>query len=396
MNKIKRSSSCKMTLTVTAVLLLMGANCAPSFARGGGGFGGGGGGRMGGGIVYGGGRTGGGIDYRGYDQTGGGIDYRGGDRMGGGIDNRGFGGDGFRGADLRDNDRPSAFSGPAGDRPGAVSDAQREQAANQTWNSGRLSTDGGFGQLSNVHNYSMPNRGNANVGRVSNATNVARAADVRHAFNRYDSFGRDWWGRYPGSWYRPWWRDRDPYWAWGWGLWSDYAGWWDWDDDTEPTEYDYGDNITYQNNQVYYGSQPAATAEQYYTQAQTLATNAISKSTNDDWKPLGVFSLVQGSQTNSTALFQLAVNKDGAIAGNYYNMLTNDVKPVHGAIDRKSMRVAWTVQGAPGVVYDSGFANLMQPQSPILVHFSKAKTQQFSLVRMQQPTQTSYNGSNSL
>jgi hypothetical protein len=47
------------------------------------------------------------------------------------------------------------------------------------------------------------------------------------------------------------------------------------------------------------------------------------------------------------------------------------------------------VQGVKDVVYDTGLANLMQSQAPILVHFNKAKTQQFSLVRMQQPAQTS-------
>ena len=37
--------------------------------------------------------------------------------------------------------------------------------------------------------------------------------------------------------------------------------------------YDYGNNITYQGNQVYYGDQPVATADEYYQQASTLAAD---------------------------------------------------------------------------------------------------------------------------
>ena len=39
----------------------------------------------------------------------------------------------------------------------------------------------------------------------------------------------------------------------------------------QPIAYNYGSNVTYQDDQVYYGNQPVATAEQYYQQASTLA-----------------------------------------------------------------------------------------------------------------------------
>ena len=86
----------------------------------------------------------------------------------------------------------------------------------------------------------------------------------------------------------------------------------------------------------------------YYQQAQTLAESqpipAVKKNTSTtkelkplpkDWKPLGVYSLVQGGQSNTNMMFQLAVNKKGAIKGNYYNALTDETKPVNGAIDKR-------------------------------------------------------------
>lgn len=399
-------SSKKQVMAMVLAAMLIGTTSIAADARGGGGFGGGGGGgRMGGGF-------GGGFGSRGgYD---GGFGDRGGFADRGGFGDRGFGDrgigdrggfgdrDGFGDRGGLDADRPSAFSRPYdNDGLGASSrfnDADRAQAANQVWNSPSrsLATDGGFAQLSgnSVRNFASPATAAATT-RLSPAVSASRAADVRRDFGHYDAFNHNWWNRYPNAWSRNWWRDRDPWWAWGWNSWPVYGSWWGYGSGYTPIEYDYGDNITYQGDTVYYGSQPAATAEQYYTQADTLATGTTSRSKNDDWKSLGVFSLVQGNQTNSTVLFQIAVNKDGAIAGNYYNALTNEVKQITGAVDKKSMRAAWIVQGAKDVVYDTGFANLLQPHSSVLVHFGKSKTQQFSLVRMEKPAQASTTTSSS-
>jgi hypothetical protein len=169
-------------------------------------------------------------------------------------------------------------------------------------------------------------------------------------------------------------------------------------------EYDYGDNITYNNNEVYYGSQPTCTTEQYYDQAQQLAQSVEPTSTvvaqqqpsgsftidgkppnAESWKSLGVFSLTQGGQTNSTSLFQLAVDKNGTIRGNYENELTGAVQAVQGSVDKKTMRAAWTVGDSKDVVYDTGVANLTKAQAPVLVHFSKTRTEQWNLVRLQPP-----------
>ena len=68
----------------------------------------------------------------------------------------------------------------------------------------------------------------------------------------------------------------------------------------QPIYYDYGNNITYQGDQVYYGNQPVATADQYYQQASTLAQSQPAPDPNtDEWMPLGVFGLVRRSRVRS-------------------------------------------------------------------------------------------------
>lgn len=156
---------------------------------------------------------------------------------------------------------------------------------------------------------------------------------------------------------------------------------------SKPKYYGYGQNITYNNNQVYYNGTPYASADQYYSQAQNLAkeSNAKPPTKKDTWKPLGVFSMVEGSQTNSTMLFQIAIDKKGNIAGNYYDALSGQTQQIHGRLDKKTQRVAWTVGDNDKVVYDTGLGNLLSSQAPLLVHFDKDRTQQWLLVRLDKP-----------
>ena len=359
---------------------------APSDARGGGGGGGfGGGGFGGGGRGFGGAGFGG----RGFGDEG----SRG---TWGGDGGRGaWGGDGMRGGD-RDagiDDRPRASEGDL------------RAGANQDYHWSNLPTDGGMSRAA----------GNLNASRitsnVSEAGMAARGAGVRNNFHRDDLFNRDFWGRYNRAWWYPGW---DDYWPWGYTGWGGLCSFWGYPDSEEPVEYDYGNNITYQNNEVYYGNQPYMSENDYYTQAQQLAlsappsvppvapstkagtksgtkSGAAAKTTEkeSDWKPLGVFALTQGDQTDSNSIFQLAVNKKGIIRGNYFNPLTQEEQPVQGKIDQKSKRVAWTIGSNKNVVYDTGIANLLAKQSSLLIHLSGTNTQQWNIVRLEQPKASS-------
>jgi len=103
--------------------------------------------------------------------------------------------------------------------------------------------------------------------------------------------------------------------------------------------------------------------------------------TKGEWQQLGVFAMVGEGEEKSTNLFQLAINKDGVIGGEYYNALTNQTESVDG----KTQRAAWTVGDRKFPVYEAGIANLTKDDTTMLVHFAKDKTQQFTLVRIQQP-----------
>src|SRR5262249_55413712 len=89
-----------------------------------------------------------------------------------------------------------------------------------------------------------------------------------------------------------------------------------------------------------------------------------------------------GNQTDANAVFQLALSKSGAVAGNYSDMLAGTTLQVHGSLDKKNQRVCWTVGDNKTTIYESGIENLTKEQSPVLIHFGKDNTQQWMLVRL--------------
>ena len=158
-----------------------------------------------------------------------------------------------------------------------------------------------------------------------------------------------------------------------------------------PAYYDYGEGIYYEDEQVYMGGKPVASAEEYYQQASDLAASAPpAQSTESEWLPLGVFAISRVQATDSNALLQLAVDKNGVIAGTYYNTTTDIGRPVRGMVDKKTQRAAWTFSDGKNtdIIMETGLFNLTQDQTEALVHFGKEKTQKWLMVRLDQPKDT--------
>ena len=75
------------------------------------------------------------------------------------------------------------------------------------------------------------------------------------------------------------------------------------------------------------------------------------------------------------------------IRGNYYNALSDNSLPVYGSVDKKTQRAAWTVGDRKEPVYEAGVANLTKAESPMMVHFGKDRSQQWTLIRIEENTE---------
>jgi hypothetical protein len=220
---------------------------------------------------------------------------------------------------------------------------------------------------------------------VNRSAFVNQANLVRNNFYHSGCFQGNWWGRYPGAWRAAGWLTAASVWGYPtWGACASYCGY-----PAEPIYYDYGTNVVYEGDTVYVNGDSVGTQEQYAEQAITIADTGkqAEASKEEEWLALGVFAMVQGEQVSSNDLFQLAVNKAGTIRGNYYNALADTTLAVYGSVDKKSQRAAWTVGDRKEPIYEVGIANLTQAETTMLVHFGKDRTQQWKLIRVEQPAE---------
>ncbi|WP_145087766.1 hypothetical protein [Anatilimnocola aggregata] len=228
----------------------------------------------------------------------------------------------------------------------------------------------------------------AAVGYAAGANNspsarYGAATAVRGNYNNWGLYGNDWYRRYPGAWTSAGWAAGAAWTAASWNSAADYCGC----ATTQPVYYDYGNNVTYQDNNVYVNGQSAGSTADYYNQAAALATTGAeaASSPDADWLPLGVFALTKSGQTKSDVSIQLAVNKAGVIRGNYTDTVTNKSQQVQGSVDKESQRVAFTVGDNTTNVIETGIYNLTKDEAPVLIHFGQDRTEQWLLVRLQKP-----------
>jgi hypothetical protein len=156
----------------------------------------------------------------------------------------------------------------------------------------------------------------------------------------------------------------------------------------QPVYYDYGTNLYYEGDNVYYEGEVVATADEYAQQAQTIASNVPDvESENVDWMPLGVFALTQkdGSVEDATLFMQLAISKEGIIAGTFQNTATDKATEVEGTIDQESQRAAWGPVGESWPIMETGVYNLTENEAGALLHFEDGQTQQWTMVRLDEP-----------
>ena len=200
-------------------------------------------------------------------------------------------------------------------------------------------------------------------------------------------FDGNWWNNHPcDHWHWP----GNANW-WGWAAWGAVTNWmpWGWN---QPVYYNYGDNVYYADDNVYYGDQLVATADEYIQQAQAIATSIPPdvQPAAEDWLPLGVFAITQDGQSANdepTMFLQLAVSKQGIIAGMFQNTTSGTIKSVEGMVDKETQRAAWTAEGESRPLMETGLGNLTQDTAGVLVHFDNGDTQRWLLARLNNPQQ---------
>lgn len=219
--------------------------------------------------------------------------------------------------------------------------------------------------------------------RISPSGRYTTAAAVRTNYNHWDVYGAGWHTAHPGAWYAAGWATGA---AWRAATWNSVGAWLSYPV-TAPVYYDYGNTVTSDGESVYVDGQSAGTTQEYYQQASDLASAGASADAPADgeWLPLGVFALTKEDHDKSVVSLELAVNKQGVIRGNYTDTETGKTQLIKGSVDKETQRVVFSVGDNSENFIETGLYNLTKDEAPALIHVGKEKTEQWLLVRLEQP-----------
>jgi hypothetical protein len=219
--------------------------------------------------------------------------------------------------------------------------------------------------------------------RVTPSGRYTAAAAVRGNYNNWGIYGPAWGVQYPGAWFAAGWTANAIWNSATWGSAATYCGY----AEQPPVYYDYGSNVVYEDSVVYVNGDSVGTTEQYYDQAVSIASTGgeAAAASDEDWLPLGVFAFTKPENPNSDITIQLAVNKEGILRGNYTDTASKQNQVIQGSIDKQSQRAAFTVGDNKTNIIETGLYNLTKDEAPCLLHIGKDQTEQWLMVRLNNP-----------
>lgn len=155
-----------------------------------------------------------------------------------------------------------------------------------------------------------------------------------------------------------------------WLGWADYA--------------DTGSGVTYYDNSVVYEQPPADESEDYANESttETDTTDADTSADDSQWLQLGVYAVTSISGEPTSRHLQLAVNRQGELAGVYYDTITGQSQNIVGAIDQSTQIAQWQLESNSGVTFRAALDDLTQPDGTIQV-VQGTNTQEWRIARQE-------------
>lgn len=106
-----------------------------------------------------------------------------------------------------------------------------------------------------------------------------------------------------------------------------------------------------------------------------------------DWLPLGVFVAAKSIEDADYSPFviQLAVNKEGDVAGTYYNTSKDQAYELDGKVVKQTQEIVWKLSDQSySPLMTTGVYNITESVVPVTVHFPSGENQSWVLVRLEE------------
>jgi hypothetical protein len=112
-----------------------------------------------------------------------------------------------------------------------------------------------------------------------------------------------------------------------------------------------------------------------------LAKSAASETSEKPAVSLGIFAAIPPVDEPVKSLMQIAISDSGALSGYQYEFATDSMKPMRGAVDLQSQRVAWQVGDD---FFETGLKNLTEDVTRSLLFRADGWTQPWILMRIRE------------
>lgn len=137
---------------------------------------------------------------------------------------------------------------------------------------------------------------------------------------------------------------------------------------------------------IYNDGQQVASVSDYEAQADQIAESVPPPDDASEWMSVGVFAILPEGVEEVDVTVQLAVGKNGAVAGTYYKSDGDISLPLQGAIDEKNQRVAWKVGEEDAITMETGLDSLTKDQSKVIIYFSEGVSETWNMQRIDEDT----------
>ncbi len=174
-----------------------------------------------------------------------------------------------------------------------------------------------------------------------------------------------------------------------WGVettWPSLVVWLPWQM-SRPIYYYYGSDgmVYYSATEDFAYLTPVSSREQFVAEAARIAnTQRPLPRSQSDWLPLGMFALASDDESSAMPkrYISLAISKQGAVTGAYFDVANNEMLEIQGGIDPQNQRAAWKFVGRDWPIMESGLYNLTKEESTLLIHTSPRRTDTQLIIRL--------------
>lgn len=142
---------------------------------------------------------------------------------------------------------------------------------------------------------------------------------------------------------------------------------------------DWGPNVYVDENMIEQQTQSQVIEPQIALNTQNIASDG-------NWMTLGVYAITKSAESVAAPniFIQLALAKNGDIAGTYYNATTNKVHELVGGVEEQSQRAFWKIADNPDSPFvETGIYNLTQNVTPIRVYYQNGEVKNLLLIRVE-------------